>query len=121
MVARFSSDARTIMDTAHQLRRGDVTSLELTQECLTRADEYDSLIGAYVTRLDEVAVAMAERADAELSGGLDRGPLHGIPIGVKDIIAVSEAETTAQSLVHDRSWERGRDAPAVARLRQAGA
>ena len=61
------------------------------------------------------------RGRSELGAGDDRGPLHGIPLGIKDIIATSEGPTTAQSLVVDPSWFAGRDAVTVARLRAAGA
>jgi aspartyl-tRNA(Asn)/glutamyl-tRNA(Gln) amidotransferase subunit A len=47
--------------------------------------------------------------------------LHGIPVGVKDILPAREGPTTAQSLVLDRAWGEGRDAPVVRRLRRAGA
>jgi aspartyl-tRNA(Asn)/glutamyl-tRNA(Gln) amidotransferase subunit A len=57
----------------------------------------------------------------ELAAGVDRGPLHGIPIGVKDILAAPEGPTTAQSLILDRTWGAGKDAPVVRRLHQAGA
>jgi aspartyl-tRNA(Asn)/glutamyl-tRNA(Gln) amidotransferase subunit A len=66
-------------------------------------------------------MAAAARADAELAAGTDRGPLHGIPCAVKDIIAMAEGPTTAQSLILDPAWGAGRDAPVVARLKQAGA
>ena len=64
----------------------------------------------------------AKQADAELEAGHDRGPLHGIPIGVKDIVATMDLPTTAQSLVLDRRWgEASATRVVVARLRAAGA
>src|SRR5882757_9881193 len=72
-------------------------------------------------RLDELALATADAADAELAAGVDRGPLQGIPFGVKDILAMAEGPTTAQSDVLDPAWGAGRDAPVVARLKAAGA
>jgi aspartyl-tRNA(Asn)/glutamyl-tRNA(Gln) amidotransferase subunit A len=60
-------------------------------------------------------------ADEELGRGFDRGPLQGIPLGIKDIISVADGPTTANSLVFDRTWGAGKDAPVVARLRAAGA
>jgi aspartyl-tRNA(Asn)/glutamyl-tRNA(Gln) amidotransferase subunit A len=88
---------------------------------LRRADRLDADLGVYVSRLDEAALAQAATADRELAAGIDRGPLHGVPMGVKDILATIGAETTAQSLVLDRGWQRDTDAPVVARLRSAGA
>jgi aspartyl-tRNA(Asn)/glutamyl-tRNA(Gln) amidotransferase subunit A len=99
---------------------GTLTSEGLVRHALERADELDYL-GAYISRFDEQALAAAARADAELAAGTDRGPLHGIPVAVKDVIAAQEGPTTAQSRAVDPSWGRGRDAPVVARLRTAGA
>jgi Asp-tRNA(Asn)/Glu-tRNA(Gln) amidotransferase A subunit family amidase len=111
----------TVTEAAAALRAGTVTSVELTRAATGRADALDGLLGTYLARFDDTALAAAERADAELAAGTDRGPLHGIPFGVKDILATVEGPTTAQSLILDRSWGAGRDAPVVARLRAAGA
>jgi aspartyl-tRNA(Asn)/glutamyl-tRNA(Gln) amidotransferase subunit A len=88
---------------------------------LARADAVDAVLGTYLARFDEQALASAARADRELAEGVDRGPLHGIPIGIKDILAVAEGPTTANSLVLDRAWGAGRDGPTVARLKVGGA
>lgn len=111
----------TLTDAAAALRDGTVTSVGLTQTALARADALDSRLGAYLARFDETALESAARADAELAAGTDRGPLHGIPFGVKDILASSEGPTTGQSLVLDPAWGEGRDAVTVARVKAAGA
>ena len=111
----------SVKDAAASLRSGEMTSVELTTAVLARADEVDAQIGAYLARFDEPALAAAERADTELAAGVDRGPFHGIPVGVKDILAASEGPTTAQSLILDPAWGAGKDAPIVKRLREAGA
>ncbi|WP_405652554.1 amidase [Streptomyces sp. RK9] len=111
----------TLSETARALRSGTVTSVGLTEAAIAAAALHDGALGVYLARFDERARAAALRADEELARGLDRGPLHGIPFGVKDTIAVADGPTTAQSLVHDRAWWAGRDAPVVARLRAAGA
>lgn len=111
----------TITDAAAALRAGKTTSVELTQAAYAVADAHDGELGVYLSRFDESALAAAATADAELAAGIDKGPLHGIPLGVKDIIATDEGITTAQSLVLDRSWGDQGDAPVVARLRAAGA
>ncbi|MPY95036.1 MAG: amidase [Acidimicrobiia bacterium] len=110
-----------IHELAAALRAGEVTSVQLTQEYQAAADRLDPELGTYIARFDEAALAAAARADAELAEGRDRGLLHGIPLGVKDIIATEEGPTTAQSLVLDPGWGPGGDAPVVARLREAGA
>jgi aspartyl-tRNA(Asn)/glutamyl-tRNA(Gln) amidotransferase subunit A len=112
---------RTLTDAAAALREGTVTSVELTQEALARADRLDGALGVYLARFDDYALNAAATADAELAAGLDRGPLHGIPCAVKDILAMAEGPTTAQSLILDAAWGAGRDAPVVARLKRAGA
>lgn len=117
----MSSDPLSISDAARLLRDGSLTSVELTTRCLSVADELDGELGTYVSRFDRQALAAAAGADAELAAGEDRGALHGIPVGVKDIIAAREGPTTAQSSAMDPDWGAGRDAPVVSRLRQAGA
>ncbi|HVW40477.1 MAG TPA: amidase [Amycolatopsis sp.] len=111
----------TLTDAAAALRAGTVTSVELTQAAIDVADRVDPTIGTYLARFDSYALERAAAADAELARGEDRGPLHGIPFGVKDILAMAEGPTTAQSLILDRAWGEGKDAPVVARLKAAGA
>ncbi|HWF71956.1 MAG TPA: amidase [Solirubrobacteraceae bacterium] len=111
----------TLVDTAAALRSRAVTSVELVEEAIMRADALDERLGVYITRLDDSARAGAARADADFAAGIDRGPLQGVPIGVKDILAASEGPTTGQSLVLDPAWGEGRDAIAVERLKGAGA
>jgi Asp-tRNA(Asn)/Glu-tRNA(Gln) amidotransferase A subunit family amidase len=111
----------TVTDAAARLRRGELTSVELTRQCLAAADRLDGELGTYLARFDDVALEAAARADAELAAGQDRGPLHGIPVGVKDILAMAEGPTTAQSLLLDPAWGEGKDAPVVARLKAGGA
>ncbi len=115
----------SIEEAGEAFRSGRLTSLALTRALLARAEELDERLGVYQCRLGERALEEARRADAELEAGRDRGPLHGIPLGIKDIIATSGAPTAAGSLVFERErgdeWEGRRDAPVVGRLRAAGA
>jgi aspartyl-tRNA(Asn)/glutamyl-tRNA(Gln) amidotransferase subunit A len=111
----------TIADAAAALDAGTVTSCELVEEALATADACSDL-GVYITRFDGSAIAAAKTADAERSAGKARGPLHGIPLGIKDIISTVEGPSTAQSVILDPEWSAGEgDAPVVARLRAAGA
>lgn len=114
-------DAITLTDAAAALRDGSTTSVALTQRALARADALDRQLGVYLTRFDQYALERAAVADKELAAGVDRGPMQGIPIGVKDILAMAEGPTTAQSLVLDPAWGEGRDAIVVERLKAAGA
>ena len=111
----------TIADAFTALRSGALTSVELTTSLLTRTAAHDSTLGTFVARFDDTALAAAAQADADFAAGVDRGPLQGIPLGVKDIIAAAEGATTACSKVLDPEWGRGVDAPVVARLRAQGA
>jgi aspartyl-tRNA(Asn)/glutamyl-tRNA(Gln) amidotransferase subunit A len=111
----------SVQEAAARLRSGELTSVALTTAVFKRADEFDARVGTYLARFDEAALATASLADSELAAGVDRGPLHGIPVGVKDILAAHEGPTTAQSLILDPAWGAGKDAPIVQRLRAAGA
>ena len=74
----------SISEAAAALRRGETTSVALTEAILARIKETEPTLQAYATLPLDRALAAAERADRELEAGRDRGPLHGIPIGVKD-------------------------------------
>lgn len=76
------------------LRSGQVTSVELTRMVLDRLRRHDTTLHAVVTRPGELALEQARRADRELAAGRDRGPLHGIPYGLKDLFAVPGHPTT---------------------------
>jgi aspartyl-tRNA(Asn)/glutamyl-tRNA(Gln) amidotransferase subunit A len=117
----MSSLPLTLTDAAAALRSGSVTSVELTEAAIDRAVKLDGQLGVDLARFAEYALARAATADAELAAGTDRGALHGIPFGVKDILAMAEGPTTAQSLILDPQWGKGKDAPVVARLKRAGA
>jgi Asp-tRNA(Asn)/Glu-tRNA(Gln) amidotransferase A subunit family amidase len=76
------------------IRTRQVTSLELTRMYLDRLRRYDSVLHAVVTFTDSLALEQARRADREIAAGRYRGPLHGIPYGVKDLYAVPGYPTT---------------------------
>ncbi|MER5268923.1 amidase [Actinosynnema sp. NPDC002837] len=111
----------TLTDAAAALRSGEVTSLELTEAAIAAAERADDALGVFLSRFDDEARRAARRADDELAAGTDRGPLHGIPMGIKDIMPTVEGPTTSQSLVFDRDWGDGHEGPVIARLRAAGA
>lgn len=111
----------TILEAATALRAGGVTSAQLTTDSLARADEFDERLGVFARRFNKEAMAAACTADEELGVGLDRGWLHGIPIGVKDLLAVAEGPTTAGSAAMPSDWWVGKDAAVVRNLRANGA
>ena len=111
----------TIQDAATALRSGSITSVQLTEASIERANRLDKELGVYIARTDETALEAAANADANFAAGIDRGPLQGIPLAIKDIISTEDAPTTAQSLVLDPNWGDQGDAPVTARMRAAGA
>ncbi|MGH9145694.1 MAG: amidase, partial [Vicinamibacterales bacterium] len=110
----------TIAATATRLRHGATTSRKLTIACLERITELNSRVNAFITVLGDRALADAEAADRELAGGMDRGPLHGIPLSLKDLIDLAGSPTTAASRLRQGDVAQS-DAPVVDRLKQAGA
>ncbi|MEI7926500.1 MAG: amidase family protein, partial [Chloroflexota bacterium] len=111
----------TIKDAAAALRAGTVTSAELTKVHLDKIAALNPTLGAFITVMPEIAMAEAAAADAMFASGVDKGPLQGIPMAAKDIIATKTAPTTANSVVLDPKWGEGYDAAVVEKLRDAGA
>jgi len=116
----MSASAHTIAELARAIRAGEATAETATQNCLERIAERNPAINAYITILADQALAQAKHADAELKSGRDRGPLHGVPVSLKDIIDLRDVATTAASKVRHGHIAPD-DAPVVARLREAGA
>src|SRR6516162_5471490 len=102
------------------LRQGRMTPVDLLDACLERIDRFEPRIKAWVLVDRDGARADAERLTAEIKRGQWRGPLHGIPLGIKDIFDVFDWPTAAGS----RQWKDSiarQDAPVVRALREAGA
>ena len=112
---------QTIAEAGAALRSGTMSAVELTTTMLNRINASNERLGAFVTVCDETALVAASAADAAFAAGIDHGPLQGIPLAIKDIIATKDAPTTANSRILDPAWGEGVDAPVTARLRQAGA
>lgn len=110
----------TLKQASDLVRRKDVSSVELTEACLARIDRYDRSINAFITLTREQALAAARDMDAELKRGTRRGPLHGIPIALKDNIDTAGVRTTAASGVF-KDRVPTEDADVVVRLKKAGA
>ena len=102
------------------LTKGSLSSVELTKLYLARLDKYGPAYNAVVTMLPERALREARRADRERAQGRVRGPLHGIPYGVKDMLATPDAPTTWGAAPF-RTQRFDYDAAVVAKLTAAGA
>jgi aspartyl-tRNA(Asn)/glutamyl-tRNA(Gln) amidotransferase subunit A len=110
----------TLAEASARVRAGAVTAIELTEACLARIEIYDPKLDAFITVMKAQALAEARQRDAEQRDGKLRGPLHGVPIAIKDIIDTAGTRTTGGSaLFEDRVPDE--DATVVARLRAAGA
>lgn len=110
----------TVAALSRLIARREISPREVVEAYLERVRTLDPLLDAYVTRLESEARADAEAAEAEILRGRYRGPLHGVPFALKDIIDMAGVATTAGSRVHAGAIAR-RDAACVARLRAAGA
>lgn len=110
----------SIREASQDLRSGLLTPTELLAETLERIDALDGEIKAFVTVMHDEAFKDAEAAESEQRTGLFRGPLHGIPLAIKDLIAVKNVRLTAGSRVLE-DYIATEDAAVVEMLRRAGA
>ena len=110
----------TIVEVAPRLRRKEVSPVELTRACLDRIEKLNPALNAFITVTAESALAEARAAEIEISRGEWRGPLHGIPVALKDLIDTAGTRTTAASALY-RDRVPAEDAEVVRRLRRAGA
>ncbi len=106
---------------AQQIRDGVLSPIALVQRYLDRIDEVDSQVEAWREVCGEAALKEAATQEAEIHSGTIRGPLHGIPVGVKDIIDVAGVPTRCNSKSRANAGPATADAEVVAALRIAGA
>ena len=109
----------SLLDAARLLQRRELSPVELTRACLERIASGNDASRAFITVMSEQALADAQRAEKEIGKGRYRGPLHGIPVSVKDLMDVAGTPTTSGSSVPAR--KPAHDAPVVANLKRAGA
>ncbi len=111
---------QSIRQISELLRKGSLSPVELTEDCLARIEKLNPRLNAFITVTADSARAQARTAEAEIRRGNWRGPLHGIPLALKDLIDTAGVRTTAaSSLFKDRIP--AEDAEVVRRLREAGA
>lgn len=110
----------SIREAGERMRDGELTAERLMESCLERIHAREGIIHAWVGVYEKEALAEARRCDREMRRGCPRGPLHGIPVGVKDIIDVQGQYTRCGTPAYPARIP-DEDAPAIARLRKAGA
>ncbi len=109
-------------EVAALIRSGEVSSVQVTEACLARVEELDSTYRSYLMLLKDQALELARQADADVRKRAHLGPLHGVPVNVKDVFLIRGTPTTAGStLLRDFSPDDREDATCVQRLRRAGA
>lgn len=109
----------TIADAARLLATRKLSAAELTRACLSRIEDYDGQVNAFITVTGEPALRQAAAVDREIGAGRYRGPLHGIPFAVKDIIDTAGVLTSGHSRILERNYPAA-DATAVTKLYEAG-
>ena len=110
----------TIEQFGRRLRARELTAVRATEECLRRIEADNPKLNAFIRVMADEALQQARQADQELAAGNDRGPLHGVPFSIKDLLDIKGIPTTAASRVREGHVAE-RDAPTIAHLRQAGA
>ncbi|HKI25973.1 MAG TPA: amidase [Candidatus Sulfotelmatobacter sp.] len=110
----------TICELAPRLRQKEISPVEITRATLERIDRLNPALNAFITVMAESALADARKAEAEILRGEWRGPLHGIPVALKDLIDTAGVRTTAASALY-KDRIPSEDAEVVQRLRNAGA
>jgi aspartyl-tRNA(Asn)/glutamyl-tRNA(Gln) amidotransferase subunit A len=108
-------------EAAHAIAAKELSPVELMKALLDRIARLDPKLNAFIRLDGEAAMAQAKAAEAEIAASRPRGPLHGVPVGIKDIIDVAGLPTTCHSRVLEDSITAASDAVCVARLRGAGA
>lgn len=110
----------TIAELAPRIKSGAVSPVALTEGYLQRIEKLNPLLNAYITVTADDALAQAKAAESEINAGTYRGPLHGIPVGIKDNLATNGIRTTAGSKILS-DWVPDFDATVVTRLKNSGA
>lgn len=119
--SNYAADAGRIAEMQKDIRSGALSASVLVERCLARIDAIDPVVQAWRCVARDSARAEAQLLDSEAKAGRFRGPLHGIPVGIKDIIDVAGMTTLANSKVRENCAPATADAEIVAALRLAGA
>jgi aspartyl-tRNA(Asn)/glutamyl-tRNA(Gln) amidotransferase subunit A len=117
----YAADPGRIAELQRDIRSGALSARDLVERCLTRIDAIDPMVQTWRYVAHDSARAEAALLDREAKAGRFRGPLHGIPVAIKDIIDVAGMTTLANSKLRANSAPAAADAEIVALLRLAGA
>ena len=110
----------SILELSAALRKRQLSPVELTQECLKQIEKLNPALNAFIVVTAELAIQQAQRAEDEIAHGKWRGPLHGVPIGLKDLIDTAGIPTTAASALYKHRIPT-QNAEVVEKLEGAGA
>src|SRR5262249_58131719 len=110
----------SIADLGERYRRRSLSPVDVTRQSLARIAALDPSLNSFITVLEKESLAQAETAERELAAGRDRGPLHGVPVAIKDLIDVAGVPTTCASRA-DSPRRPAADAALAGRLKEAGA
>jgi amidase len=109
-----------LMEVGRRIQARQLSSLDVTHAVLERIARVDSHLKSYATLTADLAIAQAEKADAEIGQGIIRGPLHGVPVAVKDLCNTKGISTAAGMPIH-KEFRPYQDATVVTRMYEAGA
>jgi amidase len=110
----------SLIEVSERIRRREISAHEVTLAALARIDAHDSRLNSFARVLRETAITQALKADAEIARGLWRGPLHGVPIGIKDLLDM-EGLPTGCGMPLRQNDPAAQDATLITRLKRAGA
>ena len=104
----------------HRIRQGEISPVEIVEAHLSRIRATEPTLNSFITLLPDAALAAARQAERDIAAGRYRGPLHGIPVALKDLFHTGGVRTTSGSRIYD-TFIPARDCTVAARLREAGA
>lgn len=110
----------TLKDASEKLKKGEIKSAEIVDDCLAQIEKHDGEINAYLTVLSEKAKKEAQESDERLTSGKTKSEIDGLPIAVKDVICTKDVKTTAASKILE-NFIPPYDATVISKLKDAGA
>lgn len=111
---------KSLLEIGRLIQSGEITSVDVTRTLLARIDRLDQQLHSYFYLMRDSALQQAAEADREIASGTIRGPLHGVPIALKDLIWTKDAPTTHGMIIHKDHYP-AEDSTVVERFRAAGA